>query len=407
MNPPAWRRTTYVVAATQLFVLTGFGLALPFLPLYIQELGVSDPTSVAWWTGVMSAASGFTMAVATPIWGAIGDRFGWKRMLLRAITGGGLVLISMGLVANVQQLLVLRFLQGVLSGTGAAAATLVATLSPREETGYAVGLVSAGTQIGNFIGPILGGIALLGLGFRMSFGVSGAILLCCAAAATLWVSDVPASRAPFERAERSARGAIAPLRSAFGAFAWPELRGVVFAQYLTQATFAATVALFPLYVQAIARPSWLSIELAIGIALAATALASAAAIPIFGRLADRRGATNVLAFGAVLGGSALVLHAAEPNAIVVILLRLLIGISAAAITAATVVLTRRAAHEGSEGRAFGASLGAQMLGWGSGPLLGAAIVATSGLPALFVVAGVVTASIALGALLARAWFPLK
>ncbi|TMD57756.1 MAG: multidrug efflux MFS transporter [Chloroflexi bacterium] len=101
MNPPAWRRTTYVVAATQLFVLTGFGLALPFLPLYIQELGVSDPTSVAWWTGVMSAASGFTMAVATPIWGAIGDRFGWKRMLLRAITGGGLVLISMGLVANV------------------------------------------------------------------------------------------------------------------------------------------------------------------------------------------------------------------------------------------------------------------------------------------------------------------
>src|SRR5207237_1656601 len=192
----------------------------------------SGPASVAWWTGVMSAASGFTMAVATPIWGAIGDRFGWKRMLLRAITGGGLVLISMGLVDNVQQRVVLRFLQGVLSGTGAAAATLVATLSPREETGYAVGLVSAGTQIGNFIGPILGGIALLGLGFRMSFGVSGAILLCCAAAATLWVSDVPASRAPFERAERSARGAIAPLRSAFGAFAWPELRGVVFAQYL-------------------------------------------------------------------------------------------------------------------------------------------------------------------------------
>ena len=67
MNPPAWRRTTYVVAATQLFVLTGFGLALPFLPLYIQELGVSDPTSVAWWTGVMSAASGFTMAAPRPI----------------------------------------------------------------------------------------------------------------------------------------------------------------------------------------------------------------------------------------------------------------------------------------------------------------------------------------------------
>ncbi|OLC56875.1 MAG: hypothetical protein AUH85_04930 [Chloroflexi bacterium 13_1_40CM_4_68_4] len=328
-------------------------------------------------------------------------------MLLRAITGGGLVLIGMGLVANVQQLLVLRFLQGVLSGTGAAAATLVATITPREETGYAVGLVSGGTQIGNFIGPVLGGIALLGLGFRWSFGVSGAVLLCCAVAAALWVSDVPSSRTAPDRASRSLRTSLAPLLAAFGAFAWPELRGVVFAQFLTQATFAATVALFPLYVQAIARPSWLSIELAIGAALAATALASAVATPVFGRLADRRGATNVLAFGAILGGSALVLHAAEPDAIVVVLLRLLIGIAAAAITAATVVLTRRAAHEGTEGRAFGASLGAQMLGWGSGPLLGAAIVASSGLPALFVVAGLATASIALGALLVRAWFPLK
>src|SRR2546425_4248820 len=240
--PVAWRRTTYVVAATQLFVLTGFGLALPFLPLYIQELGVTDATSVAWWTGLMSAASGFTMAVATPVWGAIGDRLGWKTMLLRAITGGGLVLIGMGLVANVQQLLVLRFLQGVLSGTGAAAATLVATITPREETGYAVGLVSGGTQIGNFIGPVLGGIALLGLGFRWSFGVSGAVLLCCAVAAALWVSDVPSSRAAPDRTSRSLRTSLAPLLAAFGAFAWPELRGVVFAQFLTQATFAATVA---------------------------------------------------------------------------------------------------------------------------------------------------------------------
>ena len=405
MESQAWRRTTYVVAATQLFVLTGFGLALPFLPLYIQELGVSDPSSVAWWTGVMSAASGFTMAAATPIWGTIGDRVGWKRMLLRAITGGGLVLMGMGAVASVQQLLLLRFLQGVLSGTGAAAATLVATISPREETGYAVGLVSATTQIGNFLGPLVGGIALLSIGFRWSFAASGAVLLCCAAAASLWVSDAPASRAEPLRATRSVRAALAPLASAFGAFTWPELRGVVVAQVTTQATFSATVALFPLYVQRIARPQWLSIELAIGAALAATALASAAATPMLGRLADRRGPARVLAFGALVGGIALLLHAAEPNAIVVVGLRLALGVAAAAVTAATVVLTRRASRPGAEGRAFGASLGAQMLGWGSGPLLGAAIVALAGVPALFVVAGIVTVLLAATTLLARAATP--
>ena len=103
----------------------------------------------------------------------------------------------------------------------------------------------------------------------------------------------------------------------------------------------------------------------------------------------------------------MLLHALEPNAIVVVALRLVIGVAAAAVTAAAVVFTRRAAHEGAEGRAFGASLGAQMLGWGSGPLLGAAIVAISGVPALFVVAGVVTVAIGPATLLARGWFPVK
>src|SRR5207248_2064669 len=176
----------------------------------------------------------------------------------------------------------------------------------------------AAAQIGNFLGPLLGGIALLGLGFRGSFAVSGAVLLCCAVAASLWVSDVPAARAEPARAIGSVRDALAPLAAAFGAFAWPELRGVVLAQFATQATFSATVALFPLYVQTIARPPWLSIELAIGAALAATALASAAATPILGRLADRRGARRVLALGALCGGAALLLHALEPNAIVVV-----------------------------------------------------------------------------------------
>src|SRR5919201_1021533 len=282
-EPKAWRRTTYVVAATELFVLAGFGLALPF-----QQLGVTDAPSVAWWTGVMSAASGFTMAAATPIWGAVGDRFGWKTMLVRAIVGGGLVLVAMGLVGSVGQLLALRFLQGAFSGTVAAAATLVATIAPREETGYAVGVVSASIQVGNFVGPLLGGITLVTLGFRGSFGLSGVVLLCCAVAASVWVSEAPASRATATMQRASLRAALAPIGAAFAAFGWPQLRGVVLAQFATQLTFSATLALFPLYAQTITRPPWLSIELAIGAAFAATALSSAAATPLLGRLAVRR-----------------------------------------------------------------------------------------------------------------------
>ncbi len=83
----------------------------------------------------------------------------------------------------------------------------------------------------------------------------------------------------------------------------------------------------------------------------------------------------------------------------------LVGVGAAALTAATVVLTHHAAAPGSEGRAFGASLGAQTLGWGIGPLAGAAVVAVAGLPAVFLVSAVASAALLVPLAVAPAWFP--
>src|ERR1700674_3808667 len=80
-----WERTAWICATTQFFTLVGFGLGLPFLPMYVQALGVTERAQVAVWSGVLSGSAALTMAVVAPIWGVLSDRYGRKPMLIRAL----------------------------------------------------------------------------------------------------------------------------------------------------------------------------------------------------------------------------------------------------------------------------------------------------------------------------------
>src|ERR1700681_5078807 len=86
-----WERTAWICAATQFFTLVGFGLGLPFLPMYVQALGVTERAEVAVWSGVLSGSAALTMAVLAPVWGILADRYGRKPMLVRAMLGGAVL----------------------------------------------------------------------------------------------------------------------------------------------------------------------------------------------------------------------------------------------------------------------------------------------------------------------------
>src|SRR6266571_4546728 len=85
---PVWERTAWICATTQFFTLVGFGLGLPFLPMYVQALGIKERAEVALWSGVLSGSAALTMAVLAPVWGMLADRFGRKPMLVRSMLGG-------------------------------------------------------------------------------------------------------------------------------------------------------------------------------------------------------------------------------------------------------------------------------------------------------------------------------
>src|SRR5215813_1665526 len=123
----AWERTTWICSATQFFTLIGFGLGLPFLPMYVQQLGVTERAQVALWSGVISGSAALTMAVVAPLWGVMADRYGRKLMLVRSMLGGAAVVGAMGFVSDVWQLEAIRLVQGGVTGSQAAAAALVAS----------------------------------------------------------------------------------------------------------------------------------------------------------------------------------------------------------------------------------------------------------------------------------------
>jgi len=116
-----WKRNFFMVVLSQFISMMGFSFAIPFVPYYIQQLGVTEPNELKMWVALFTASSSLTLAVASPIWGALGDRYGRRIMLLRSYFGGMIVLSLMGLVPNVQMLIVLRLLQGTLTGTATVA----------------------------------------------------------------------------------------------------------------------------------------------------------------------------------------------------------------------------------------------------------------------------------------------
>ena len=117
----SWKRNLAVTWIAELLAISGFSLVLPFLPYYVQELGITEQSQVALWSGLLLSSQSAVMAVASPIWGTVADRFGRKPMVVRAMIGAGLTMGVMGFAQNVYQLLALRILMGVLTGTITAA----------------------------------------------------------------------------------------------------------------------------------------------------------------------------------------------------------------------------------------------------------------------------------------------
>ncbi len=156
--------------------LVGMNSVIPFLPLFVRELGVTEIQSTSNWSGLVFSAPFFISFFLTPVWGSLGDKYGRKIMVIRAIFGLALAQMLIGFSQNVYHLFFGRVLQGILSGFLPSVMALIASNTPKQKVGYALGTLQSATAAGTVVGPLIGGLISNLVGFRSVFFLVSALL---------------------------------------------------------------------------------------------------------------------------------------------------------------------------------------------------------------------------------------
>jgi len=176
-KPEQWRRNLAVLWLGTFIAGMGFSEVMPFLSLYVDDLGTFTKGQLTMYSGVTYAVTFFVIALVSPLWGKLADTKGRKIMLLRSSFGMAIVIGLMGFVSNVWQLIGLRFLQGFFAGYIPNATALIAAETPRGKSGSALGILTTGYVSGNLIGPVLGGILAQVFSIRWTFILTGIFLI--------------------------------------------------------------------------------------------------------------------------------------------------------------------------------------------------------------------------------------
>ena len=155
-----WKKNLGVLWIGQFLVMGGMTMIMPFMSLYLQSprIGITDPHEIATWSGVIFAGNFVTAFLFQPLWGKLSDKYGRKMMLLRSGFGMAIVMVLMGFATSPWHLLVLRMVNGTISGFNPAAVSLVSATTPKEKMGFAMGTLQSGGIAGTILGPFLGGL---------------------------------------------------------------------------------------------------------------------------------------------------------------------------------------------------------------------------------------------------------
>ncbi|HEY7650561.1 MAG TPA: MFS transporter, partial [Methylomirabilota bacterium] len=183
----AWQRNVWALSLCVFIAFVGFQFFNPFLPLYVRELGVTDPARVALWSGLLAAVTPAVSGLLAPLFGRLADRFGRKLMLIRSLAGFTVIIAAMGLVTSVQQLFVARLLQGLFAGFSPMAMAVASVSAPRDKISVAIGRVQGAQLLSVAIGPAVGGFIASHFGTRAAFFVTaGLCAVALVALATLF-----------------------------------------------------------------------------------------------------------------------------------------------------------------------------------------------------------------------------
>jgi len=376
----SWKRNLYALWLAQMLTIIGFSLRAPFLPFYIEDLGATSLEAQALWAGVINAGGALVMAISAPLWGIVADRYGRRPMVLRAMFAGSITIGLMSLATSPWHLLILRFIEGGVTGTVTASMTLVASTTPRERMGFGLGMMQMAVFSGGSIGPLAGGILADQIGYRATFVVAGAML---ALGGLIVLTMV---REQFTRTARGGSIDEEPHVKLSTLLLGSSMLAMIAVMFTLRVASGAVQPIMPLYVKELAG-STSGLATLSGLTLGVAGLTSALASVSLGRLADRIGQRPVLIVSALAVGLLYLPQAFAQSVLQLIVLQGLFGIAAGGILPSANAIVANLTPTSRRGAIYGFTAAATSIGGSIGSLGGSGMTAAIDIRYVFLVSG--------------------
>ncbi len=362
-----WKQNLKVAWLGNFLTGTSFTLVMPFISVFVEELGVG-PGLVEYYAGLAVSTNALAAALMAPIWGSLADRYGRKPMMVRAAFVMIFTMGGMAFVPNVFWLLVLRVLNGVFTGYIPNATALIASQVPKDKTGYALGTLSTGAVAGNLIGPTLGGV------LAEMFGVHTVFLLVGLLYAIVVILTVFYIREDFVPIKKSD---ALPVKEVFAQVKDRKiLAGLFVTSMVIIAAAQAVVPILTLYVRHLGQTD--NLLFVAGFIISLPGMASLATSGYLGKLGDRIGNHRLLLMALTYSLLINVFCVFAENPFQLGLLRFLYGFGTGALLpSVNSLLTKLTPKEGIS-RIFAYNQLFNNLGSVVGPMMGSAVAAHMG-----------------------------
>ena len=362
---------------------TGLAISqiLPFLPLYVSQLGVSSHEALSMWSGLTFSITFLVSAIVSPMWGSLADRKGRKLMLLRASLGMAIAILLQAYATNVWQLFLLRGLMGLTSGYIPNAMALVASQVPRERSGWAISTLSTAQISGVIGGPLMGGFLADHVGLRAVFFIT-AMLLVVSFLVTLFLIK-EGVRPTVSKADRLSGKAV------FATLPYPGLMISLFVTTLViQLCNGSIGPILALFIKSMA-PDSNNIAFLSGMIAAVPGVSALISAPRLGKLGDRIGTARILLATLIIAVVLFFAMSFVTSPFQLGVLRFLLGFADGAMLPAVQTLLVKYSSDQVTGRIFGYNQSFMYLGNVAGPLMGATVSAMAGFRWVFAATAVV------------------
>jgi DHA1 family multidrug resistance protein-like MFS transporter len=388
-----WRRNLAAITGAVFIGFTGFTLVMPFLPLYLGELGLRDVGDVAFWAGISLGITPAVTALMAPFWGRIADRVGRKLMVARSLGSFVVLMAAMAFVTEPWHVFALRLVQGFFAGYGPLALSMAAESSPPDRLATSLGTVQTAQRLGPAVGPVIGGAVAQMVGLRNAFLVSSLVYLAGVVIVFVLYEELPRARGGTRSQGSDGRSAetaqTVTFRNVLAFENFVLLMGVIFGLQLVERSFGP---ILPLHLAAIGVPMG-NVPVVSGIMFSLLGLAGATGNTTGAVLLKRLTAKTVIQSGAIAAAVAAIAFALVPAVPVLYAAAALLGVSigvsmTAAFTAGSVVIPEEARATG-----FGFLTSAYLAALAISPMI-AGLVSRQSMVGVFIVDAIVLAAVA-------------